>query len=194
MSSVKRETDFYRFLQTSNSCKVEHSFSQVNTRKLFPRSSPSNTSTPLSKCWIRPKLVFPSRSLLFELSQSEHFLFHHPLVSVGLNVVCFASFFRHLKASVDPSQAAISLSKLLPLLPQATENTLVLVLDAIQSCLKAGSTAVDGPTYALLIKALLETWFAKPEGKSRLSSVLARRNLAHYSLLVHRSYPRFGNL
>ncbi|GAA5946175.1 hypothetical protein JCM3765_000143 [Sporobolomyces pararoseus] len=78
-------------------------------------------------------------------------------------VRALTNFFRHLKASVDPSQAAVSVSKLLPLLPQATDNTLVLVLDAIQSCLKAGSTAVDGPTFALLIKALLETWFAKPE-------------------------------
>lgn len=80
------------------------------------------------------------------------------------------SFFRHLKASVDASQAAVALSKLLPLLPQATENTLVLVLDAIQSTLKAGSAAVDAPTYALLIKALLETWFAKPEGMLALPS------------------------
>ncbi|GAA5841531.1 hypothetical protein JCM3766R1_003978 [Sporobolomyces carnicolor] len=78
-------------------------------------------------------------------------------------VRALTNFFRHLKASVDASQAAVALSKLLPLLPQATENTLVLVLDAIQSTLKAGSAAVDAPTYALLIKALLETWFAKPE-------------------------------
>ncbi|GAA5868959.1 hypothetical protein JCM16303_000320 [Sporobolomyces ruberrimus] len=78
-------------------------------------------------------------------------------------VRALTNFFRHLKASVDPAQAAVSLAKLLPLLPQATENTLVLVLDATQSCLKAGSSAVEAPTYALLIKALLETWFAKPE-------------------------------
>ncbi|GAA5933997.1 karyopherin KAP114 [Sporobolomyces koalae] len=78
-------------------------------------------------------------------------------------VRALTNFFRHLKANVDSSQAALALSKLLPLLPQATENTLVLVLDAIQSSLKGGSSAVTAETYALLIKALLETWFAKPE-------------------------------
>ncbi|GAA5825501.1 hypothetical protein JCM5353_005327 [Sporobolomyces roseus] len=86
-------------------------------------------------------------------------------------VRALTNFFRHLKESVDPSQAALALSKLLPLLPQATDNTLVLVLDAMQSCLKAGSSAVDAATYAALIKSLLETWFAKPEDPILGSSI-----------------------
>ncbi|GAA6059323.1 hypothetical protein JCM10212_005903 [Sporobolomyces blumeae] len=86
-------------------------------------------------------------------------------------VRALTNFFRHLKESVDQSQAASSLAKLLPLLPQATENTLVLVLDAMQSSLKAGSSAVDAQTCAALIKATLETWFAKPEDPILGSSI-----------------------
>ncbi|GAA5867303.1 hypothetical protein JCM1840_005019 [Sporobolomyces johnsonii] len=78
-------------------------------------------------------------------------------------VRALTNFFRHLKEVVDPAQAALSLSKLLPLLPQTTENTLVLILDAIQSSLKAGSNVVDAATCSALIKAILTTWFDKPE-------------------------------
>lgn len=81
----------------------------------------------------------------------------------------FCSFFRHLKENVEPSQAVVALSKLLPLLPQTSENTLVLVLDAIQSSLKVGGTVIDQATCSSLIKTLLETWFATPEGALRLS-------------------------
>jgi len=94
-----------------------------------------------------------------------------------------------LKESVDPSQAALALSKLLPLLPQATDNTLVLVLDAMQSCLKAGSSAVDAATYAALIKSLLETWFAKPEGSIYTLSSLNDTLLTH----AYRTDPILGS-
>lgn len=74
------------------------------------------------------------------------------------------SFFRHLKENVEPAQAAASLAKLLPLLPQTSDNTLVLVLDAIQSSLKVGGAVMDQTTCSALIKTVLETWFATPEG------------------------------
>ncbi|GAA6037267.1 hypothetical protein JCM8097_008653 [Rhodosporidiobolus ruineniae] len=73
------------------------------------------------------------------------------------------NFFRHLKEKVEPAQAATTLSKLLPLLPQTTENTLVLILDAIQSSLKAAGTVLDAATCSALIKTVLTTWFEKPE-------------------------------
>lgn len=47
------------------------SSSPVNTPKRYLLSSPSNTSMPLSKCWIRQKLEFLSRCRQYELSQSE---------------------------------------------------------------------------------------------------------------------------
>lgn len=75
------------------------------------------------------------------------------------------SFFRHLKDSVDPVQAATALAKLLPLLPQTSENTLVLVLDAIQSLLRVGGPSLDEATCSALIRTVLQTWFEKPEGK-----------------------------
>ncbi|BGP06448.1 hypothetical protein JCM10049v2_002270 [Rhodotorula toruloides] len=78
-------------------------------------------------------------------------------------VRALTNFFRHLKENVEPSQAVVALSKLLPLLPQTSENTLVLVLDAIQSSLKVGGTVIDQATCSSLIKTLLETWFATPE-------------------------------
>ncbi|KPV76594.1 uncharacterized protein RHOBADRAFT_52581 [Rhodotorula graminis WP1] len=78
-------------------------------------------------------------------------------------VRALTNFFRHLKENVEPAQAATALSKLLPLLSGATENTLVLVLDAIQSSLKAGGSVLDEQTTRALVKTVLEVWFAKPE-------------------------------
>ncbi|GAA5887335.1 hypothetical protein JCM6882_002496 [Rhodosporidiobolus microsporus] len=86
-------------------------------------------------------------------------------------VRALTNFFRHLKENVEPSHAAVTLSKLLPLLPQTTENTLVLVLDAIQSSLKTAGTIIDASTASALIKAVLTTWFEKPEDPLLGSSI-----------------------
>jgi hypothetical protein len=74
------------------------------------------------------------------------------------------SFFRHLNENVEPSHAATVLAKLFPLLPDTTENTLVLVLDAIQSSLKVAGTSLDAATASSLVAAVLTIWFEKPEG------------------------------
>ena len=74
------------------------------------------------------------------------------------------SFFRHLKESVNPAQAVTTLGMLLPLLPQTTENTLVLVIETIESTLKVGGPNLDHDTCSTLVKLVLETWFSKPEG------------------------------
>ncbi|BGP14490.1 hypothetical protein JCM10213v2_002439 [Rhodosporidiobolus nylandii] len=92
------------------------------------------------------------------------------------------NFFRHLRENVEPSQAAITLSKLLPLLPHTTENTLVLVLDAIQSCLKAAGSVLDAATCSALIKAVLTTWFEKPEDPllgSSIADIFASLSASH---------------
>ncbi|GAA5855822.1 hypothetical protein JCM8547_000374 [Rhodosporidiobolus lusitaniae] len=86
-------------------------------------------------------------------------------------VRALTNFFRHLKENVESSHAAVALAKLLPLLPQTTENTLVLVLDAIQSSLKVGGTVIDAPTASGLIKTVLTTWFDKPEDPLLGSSI-----------------------
>ncbi|GAA5921433.1 hypothetical protein JCM3775_003046 [Rhodotorula graminis] len=91
-------------------------------------------------------------------------------------VRALTNFFRHLKENVEPAQAATALSKLLPLLSGATENTLVLVLDAIQSSLKACGSVLDEQTTRALVKTVLEVWFAKPEDPllgSAISDVFA---------------------
>ncbi|BGP38381.1 hypothetical protein JCM10449v2_002313 [Rhodotorula kratochvilovae] len=86
-------------------------------------------------------------------------------------VRALTNFFRHLKDNVEPAQAVAALSKLLPLLTQTTDNTLVLVLDAIQSSLKVGGAALDAATTQLLVKTVLEVWFAKPEDPLLGSSI-----------------------
>ncbi|KAI5481652.1 Importin 9 [Pseudohyphozyma bogoriensis] len=73
------------------------------------------------------------------------------------------NFFRHLGENVDPSRAALTLSRLLPLLPQTTENTLILLVDAVRSTLKAGGQVLDAATASGLVKTVLTTWFEKPE-------------------------------
>lgn len=86
-------------------------------------------------------------------------------------VRALTNFFRHLKENVDPSQAATALAKLLPLLPETSENTLVLVLDAIQSLLRVGGPSIDAATCSALIRIVLQTWFEKPEDPLLGSSI-----------------------
>ncbi|GAA6011372.1 hypothetical protein JCM10207_008317 [Rhodosporidiobolus poonsookiae] len=86
-------------------------------------------------------------------------------------VRALTNFFRRLQENVEPSQAAVSLAKLLPLLPQTTENTLVLALDAIQSSLEVAGTVIDAATCSALIKAVLTVWFEKPEDPLLGSSI-----------------------
>ena len=80
------------------------------------------------------------------------------------------SFFRHLKESVDTSRASQSLARLLPLLPQTTDNTLVLIIDAVQVTLKVAAPSLDAQTCSMLIRILLDTWMSKPEGQLTASS------------------------
>ncbi|GAA5974253.1 hypothetical protein JCM11641_003356 [Rhodosporidiobolus odoratus] len=96
------------------------------------------------------------------------------------------NFFRHLKETVDPSQAATTLAKLIPLLPHITENTLVLVLDAIQSSLKAAGSVIAAATCSALIKAVLTSWFEKPEDPllgSAISDIFASLSASHSSTI-----------
>lgn len=87
------------------------------------------------------------------------------------------SFFRHLKENVDASRASQSLARLLPLLPQTTENTLVLIIDAVQVTLKVAAPSLDRDTCSLLVRILLDTWMSKPEGEPRCLNYLTDVNL-----------------
>ncbi|SCZ96701.1 BZ3500_MvSof-1268-A1-R1_C083g00450 [Microbotryum saponariae] len=78
-------------------------------------------------------------------------------------VRALTNFFRHLKQNVEPSQAAQSIARLLPLLPQTTENTLVLIVEALVPILRVAAPSLDAPTCSSLIQIVLETWFKKPE-------------------------------
>ncbi|KDE03266.1 hypothetical protein MVLG_06259 [Microbotryum lychnidis-dioicae p1A1 Lamole] len=78
-------------------------------------------------------------------------------------VRALTNFFRHLKQNVEPSQAVQSIARLLPLLPQTTENTLVLIVEALVPILKVAAPSLDAPTCSSLIRIVLETWFKKPE-------------------------------
>nr|KAK4053501.1 hypothetical protein OIV83_001668 [Microbotryomycetes sp. JL201] len=73
------------------------------------------------------------------------------------------NFFRHIKTGIDASRSGQALSRLFPLLPQATDNTLVLVVETIESGIKAAGPALDERTSASLASKLLEIWFTKPE-------------------------------
>lgn len=74
------------------------------------------------------------------------------------------SFFRHLKTSVDSSRAVQALVQLLPLLPQTSDNTLVLVVETVESTLKVAGPALDAETCAEVVKQVLTTWFETPGG------------------------------
>lgn len=78
----------------------------------------------------------------------------------------FRSFFRHLRDSIDVRRATATLGQLLPLLPQTTDNTLVLIVDTLDATLKVVGNALDAPACTLLVKTILGTWFEKPQGKS----------------------------
>ncbi|ORY73226.1 ARM repeat-containing protein [Leucosporidium creatinivorum] len=106
------------------------------------------------------------------------------------------NFFRHLKDVVEPSRAAQTLGMLLPLLPQTTENTLVLVIETIESTLKVGGPSLDQDTCSTLVKMVLETWFAKPEDPMLgvsigevFSSLSAAPSLAVQHVLLHEALP-----
>ncbi|KAM0788544.1 hypothetical protein ACM66B_001672 [Microbotryomycetes sp. NB124-2] len=73
------------------------------------------------------------------------------------------NFFRHIKSNIDASRSGQALSRLFPLLPQATENTLVLVVETIEAGVKATGPALDEQTTAALASTLFEIWFTKPE-------------------------------
>ncbi|KAK4058553.1 hypothetical protein OIO90_000715 [Microbotryomycetes sp. JL221] len=73
------------------------------------------------------------------------------------------NFFRHIKNGVDASRSGQALSHLFPLLPRATDNTLVLVVETIESGVKAAGSALDEHTTSGLARTLFEIWFSKPE-------------------------------
>lgn len=62
------------------------------------------------------------------------------------------------------------MTKLLPLLPQTTENTMVLLVETLESTLKVGGATMQSDSCTALIAAVLATWFEKPEGASSRSS------------------------
>ncbi|SCV67876.1 BQ2448_5487 [Microbotryum intermedium] len=85
-------------------------------------------------------------------------------VPVKISAVrALTNFFRHLQQNVEPSQAVQSIARLLPLLPQTTENTLVLIVEALVPILKVAAPSLDAPTCSSLVQIVLETWFKKPE-------------------------------
>lgn len=78
------------------------------------------------------------------------------------------SFFRHLQTQADPARASHVLTLLLPLLSQITDQTLILVVDAIESSLKTAATSLDHNAATLLNQALLECWKDKAQGELTL--------------------------
>lgn len=82
-----------------------------------------------------------------------------------MSTYTLCSFFRHLKESIDVGRATRTLGQLLPLLPQTSENTLVLIVDTIEATLKVSGSALDGPLCTILVNTILKTWFEKPQGE-----------------------------
>lgn len=73
------------------------------------------------------------------------------------------NFFRHLKQSLDPARAVQTLARLLPLVNQTTENTQVLVIEAVRSAVKVGAGALDAGACRSLVESVLTVWLGKPE-------------------------------
>ncbi|KAL8280102.1 hypothetical protein RQP46_007432 [Phenoliferia psychrophenolica] len=72
------------------------------------------------------------------------------------------NFFRHLKATIGPDRATQTLARLMPLLPQTTENTLVLIVETCEATLKVAGTTLDSQTCSDVITTVLNLWLANP--------------------------------
>jgi hypothetical protein len=66
--------------------------------------------------------------------------------------------------SIDPQQAALAILRLLPLLSQASDNTLNLVIEAIGAAIRVAGPIIDESTSNALFSALLTTQFESPQG------------------------------
>lgn len=57
-----------------------------------------------------------------------------------------------------------TLARLLPLLPQTTENTLILIVETVEATLRVGGQALDAASCKSMVDTVLTTWFEKPQG------------------------------
>ncbi|CAO1633620.1 unnamed protein product [Parajaminaea phylloscopi] len=95
-------------------------------------------------------------------------------------VRCIKNFYRQLSGSLLAPYTPRIIARLGPLLSQATEETLVLILETIQCVVSdqaasaaaaADATAVSPQTYAELVQAALQVWRAHPNDYIMLSVV-----------------------
>ncbi|KAK4699259.1 importin-9, partial [Phenoliferia sp. Uapishka_3] len=87
------------------------------------------------------------------------------LASAGVPVKVSAvralnNFFRHLRETIDAGRAAQTLARLLPLLPQTTENTLVLIVESCEATLKVAGPNLDVQTCSSVVSTILNIWLA----------------------------------
>ena len=60
--------------------------------------------------------------------------------------------------------------KLLVLLPQTTDNTMILIVETLDSTLKVGGTSLSEEECGAVVEGVLQCWFGAPEGSSCPSS------------------------
>ncbi|KAM0754424.1 ARM repeat-containing protein [Meredithblackwellia eburnea MCA 4105] len=79
------------------------------------------------------------------------------------------NFFRHLKSQISSALAGQSLARLVPLVPQTSENTLTLVVDTCTATVKVAD--IDAQTAVVVVETVLNTWLPSPADPLLSSSI-----------------------
>lgn len=79
------------------------------------------------------------------------------------------SFCRYLPVEIVKPQSHQILSNLVPLILQAGDEVLALVLEALRAVLGVDETALDGPLTGQLVDVMLQVWATNARGESQVS-------------------------